>query len=136
MRKEKSCGCVVINDENKILMIRSKNEGIWGFPKGHVENGETEIETAIREVKEETNIDVEILENNRFIMNYIIKDTIDKEVVIFIAKKTSDNIIPQQEEVSEIRWFDIDEAIKIVNFLNTKMLLIDIKEKYFKNKNV
>ena len=52
--REKSCGCIIIN-KNKVLLIK-QTKGHWGFPKGHVEKDETEIETAIREVKEETNI--------------------------------------------------------------------------------
>ena len=54
--REKSCGCIIIN-KNKVLLIK-QTKGHWGFPKGHVEKDETEIETAIREVKEETGLDV------------------------------------------------------------------------------
>ena len=51
LKKEKSCGCVII-ENNKVLLILQQNDAYWGFPKGHVENGETEIQTAKREVKE------------------------------------------------------------------------------------
>ena len=51
--KEKSCGCIII--ENKKVLLVQQKKGRWGFPKGHVENNETEKETALREVKEETN---------------------------------------------------------------------------------
>ena len=64
MKKEKSCGCIVFND-GKVLLVRH-NKGHWDFPKGHVEPGETEEQTAKREVKEETNIDVEINTNFRY----------------------------------------------------------------------
>ena len=63
MKYEKSCGCIII-DNRKVLLVK-QTSGDWGFPKGHVENNETEIETAIRETKEETNIDVEIDEKHR-----------------------------------------------------------------------
>jgi ADP-ribose pyrophosphatase YjhB (NUDIX family) len=56
--EEKSCGCIII--ENRKVLLIKQTSGIWGFPKGHVEHDETEEETAKREVKEETNIDVEI----------------------------------------------------------------------------
>ena len=69
MKHEKSCGCIIIEDK-KVLLIKQTN-GIWGFPKGHVEKNETELQTAEREVKEETNIDVKIDETKRYTMNYI-----------------------------------------------------------------
>ena len=59
MKHEKSCGCIIIEDK-KVLLIKQTN-GVWGFPKGHVEENETELQTAEREVKEETNIDVKTL---------------------------------------------------------------------------
>ena len=63
MKFEKCCGCIILN-ENKVLLVKH-NDGHWGFPKGHVEKDETELQTAIREVKEETNLDVEIQEDKR-----------------------------------------------------------------------
>lgn len=61
MIKEKSCGMVVFKEENDnlyILMVKH-NAGHWGLPKGHVEENETETETAVREVFEETGIKAE-----------------------------------------------------------------------------
>ena len=58
MKNEKACGAVIKNEEGKILLIFQQN-GFWGFPKGHVEEGETEPETAVREVFEETGLWVE-----------------------------------------------------------------------------
>ena len=52
--KEKACGCIII-ENGKVLLIQ-QIEGHWGFPKGHMEDFETESETAIREVKEETGL--------------------------------------------------------------------------------
>ena len=59
MKKEKSCGIIVF-DNDKVLVVKHL-DGHYGFPKGHVENNETEEETAIREVKEETNCDAKII---------------------------------------------------------------------------
>ena len=55
--EEKACGCI-ISQNNKILLIRQMS-GMWGFPKGHVEEGETEEQTAKREVKEETGLSID-----------------------------------------------------------------------------
>ena len=121
MKKEKACGTIII-DNNKVLLIQQK-QGFYGFPKGHVEGNETEVETAIRETKEETNLDVVVDESKRFEISYIVNDNIDKKVVYFLAKLTGENnIIAQEEEINEVLWVDIDKAEDILTFDNLKEL--------------
>ena len=127
MKKEKSCGCIVINDKNEILLIHH-NVGHWGFPKGHVEEGETEVQTAIREVKEETNIDVEVDEAYRYSTKYSPKEDVVKEVIYFLAKNINDNKQAQLEEVSEVKWFAMEDAINKITFDNSRDILIQLKE--------
>ena len=52
-------GCL-FNDEGKVLLQKRGDSGIWGFPGGAIELGETPEETAVRELKEETGLDVEV----------------------------------------------------------------------------
>ena len=111
MKYEKSCGAVVFN-EDKILVIQQV-AGHWGFPKGHVEEGETEVETAIREIKEETNLDVEINEKFRYVERYSPKEDVEKDVVFFVAKKIGGELISQVEEVQKMLWVSYDEAMEI-----------------------
>lgn len=122
MKYEKSCGTIVIND-NKVLVIQQK-QGFWGFPKGHVEQGENEIETAIRETKEETNLDVIIEDKTRFCLTYVIEDkNIHKEVVYFVTKVDGKvDIKPQIEEVNSIAWIEISKVEDILTFDNLKEL--------------
>ena len=122
MRQEKSCGTIVIND-NKVLVIRQK-QGFWGFPKGHIEEGESEIQTAIRETKEETNLDVIIEDKTRFCLTYVIEDkNIHKEVVYFVAKVDGKvDIKPQIEEINGIVWIEIAKVEDILTFDNLKEL--------------
>lgn len=127
MKKEKSCGTICISDE-KVLVIRQK-QGFYGFPKGHVEEDETEVETAIRETKEETNIDVLVDESLRFSLSYIVNDTIDKEVVYFIAKPQNENIRIQESELLDATWVDIDDVYNILTFYNLKNLWKDVLTK-------
>lgn len=127
MKKEKSCGCIILNDKNEILLIL-QTEGHWGLPKGHVEEGETEEQTAIREVKEETNIDVIVNTNLRYNMVYNPKEDVEKEVIYFIAKNTSNDCKPQLEEVQEMKWLDIDNAINTITYENSKDLLRKVKK--------
>ena len=127
MKKEKSCGTICSSD-GKVLIIRQK-QGFYGFPKGHVEEDETEVETAIRETKEETNIDVLVDESLRFSLSYIVNDTIDKEVVYFIAKPQNENIRIQESELLDATWVDIDDVYNILTFDNLKNLWKDVLTK-------
>lgn len=121
MKKEKACGTIII-DNNKVLLIQQK-QGFYEFPKGHVEGNEIEVETAIRETKEETNLDVVVDESKRFEISYIVNDNIDKNVVYFLAKLTGENnIIAQVEEINEVIWVDIDKVEDILTFDNLKEL--------------
>ena len=119
-KKEKSCGCIII-EKDKVLLIQ-QTKGHWGFPKGHVEVGETEIETAIREVKEETNLDVEINENKRYTMEYITDKGALKQVVLFVAKKVNGNEKYQESEIKSMKWMTFGDAIKTITYDNTREL--------------
>ena len=79
-------------------------------------------ETAIREVKEETNLDVEIDNNKRYTMEYVTDKGKQKQVVLFIAKCISGEIKAQESDVNDIKWVDFDEAIKTITYDNTREL--------------
>ena len=119
MKKEKSCGAVVINDNKEILLVRTI-KGYYGFPKGHVENNESEYETAIREVKEETNIDIEIISDKRFVLSYKIGEDTYKDVILFIAKPKSSDLKRQEKEISEAKWVNVLEVDSYFDFDNLK----------------
>ena len=92
---EKSCGAVIFRknkNDVKLLLVKNHNGRHWSFPKGHIEENETEEETAIREIKEETNLDVKIMDNFREVSSYCPFGKIRKEVVFFLARTISDNI--------------------------------------------
>ncbi len=131
--REKSCGTIII-DNNKVLIIKQK-QGFYGFVKGHMEENETEIETAIRETKEETNLDVLIYETKRYSVNYKVNNKINKEVIYYLAKPITKNIKKQESEINEILWVDIDKVIDILTYNNIKNMwkkvLKDIKNDEF-----
>lgn len=93
---------------------------------------ETEIETAIREVKEETNLDVEIDANKRYTMEYVTDKGTLKQVVLFIAKCTGGEIKAQECEVNDIKWLDFDEAMQTITYDNTRELF----KKYLRRENI
>ena len=128
MEKEKSCGCIVI-DNNKVLLVKH-NAGHWDFPKGHVEKNETEEQTALREVKEETNLDVEIISGYRYTTEYCPKENVHKEVVYFLARKISSDIKAQESEISNIEWVEIEKATEQITYSNSKEILEKVKAEY------
>ncbi|XMB71490.1 NUDIX domain-containing protein [Mycoplasmatota bacterium WC30] len=117
MIKEKSCGCIVFNEENQVLLVKMKL-GHWSFPKGHVEAEETEEETALREVKEETNIDCVIMNSFREISTYSPYPGVIKDVVFFIAKSIKNDITIQETEIAESGFYNVQEAKKLITFDN------------------
>ena len=123
MLKEKSCGAIVYNSEGKVLIVQH-NAGHWDFPKGHVESNETEVETATREVKEETNIDIEIPNTEyRYEIYYNPKENVNKTVVFFLATNKSADTIKQDAEIQNIGWFTYSEAMDILTYNDAKKLL-------------
>ena len=130
MLHEKSCGAIVyrkFHGNTEILLIKHINSGHWSFPKGHVENGETEMETAKREIKEETAIDVMIDPTFRETVTYSPKKDTVKVVVYFLARAKNVNFIPQEDEIAEIRWVDISYAGNILSYENDRTIVTRAK---------
>ena len=123
---EFSCGAIVyriINDEVRYLLIKNKRSANWGFPKGHVERGETEKDAAYREVLEEAGIRIDFLPDFRYKSEYSIHNRIEKKVVIFLATTDDTSTKIQQEEIEEYLWLKFDKAMNSLKFPNDKFLL-------------
>ncbi|MGN0696133.1 MAG: bis(5'-nucleosyl)-tetraphosphatase [Oscillospiraceae bacterium] len=130
MTFEKSCGAVVYRKHHgntEILLIKHLNSGHWSFPKGHVEEGETEVETALREIKEETDIDVMIDPTFRETVTYFPKKETQKVVVYFMAKAKNFDFTPQETEIADIRWVDICHAASMLTYENDKTIVSKAK---------
>ena len=115
MKTEKSCGCIILKDDKVLLIGAKDDEGklFWSFPKGHQEIGETDIETAVRETKEETGLDVEVIDTNPIKTGHLRHGgTAYKEILLFIAEPLSEELKLQEDEVEQIRWVQITEAGK------------------------
>ncbi len=120
-KKEKSCGIMVFKDDSVLLVHH--NQGHWGLPKGHVEENETEQETALRETKEETNVDAKIISDFRQVITYSPKENVLKDVVFFVGIPLSFDLKPQEKEAQEVKYVEIDEALELINS-DTKDLLM------------
>lgn len=134
MKYEKSCGTIVVKD-GKVLMV-TQIDNVCGFPKGHIEQSETELETAIRETKEETNVFVKANEKYRYLISYTLNENIEKDVVYFLAREVCDSeLINQESEIAKVEWVDISLVRNKITYDNLKELwdkaLIDIKNNQF-----
>ena len=128
---EKSCGVVLFNSD-KFLLLHHNNEdsrvdGHWDFPKGHVELGEEEIDTALRELKEETEIeDVDIIPSFKQFINYnISKDTlsVSKKVIFFLAETKVWDVSLSSEHQNFV-WLNFEEAIILRQYLGSLSVLV------------
>ena len=134
---EKSCGAIVFryNDLNEIEYLTVKiSGGNWGFPKGHVENNETEVETSIREVKEETSLSINILDGYREVISYIPRRFIYKEVIYFLAMSTTSDVKVDGIEISEYRWGNFKSAMRTLTYRLQRDILVKADNLLNKNK--
>lgn len=132
LKKEKCCGFVVfrkINNQRQYLLILQSNK-IWALPKGHVEDGETELETANRELEEETGLTASKIDNFREEIVYCFLPNIEKTVVFFLGEadgqkpnmNTEYNI--NSNEVLDFVWLDRESAIQRLSYNDLKEVLV------------
>jgi len=129
MLYEKSCGAVVftvINNEIKYLLIRNLT-GIYGFPKGHIEKDETEEQTALREVFEETGLTVRLVPSFKTLDEHPIpqKENTIKQIVYFLGEYYNQEFRYQKEELTDALLVDYETAISLFQFDSSKRILTE-----------
>ena len=133
MVKEVSVGAVVYKREKEIkylLLHKAASETYteqWGFPRGNLEKKETQLQTAVREIKEETGLtDLTFEEDFREKINFFYKkdgETVFKEVVFFLAELVGKQDVVISNEHSGYRWMSYETAMKTITYNNTKEVL-------------
>lgn len=137
MKEERSYGIIVVfrGKEDRFLILRHI-DGHWSFPKGHKEEGETNKETALRELKEETGITKIDLANLPSIFDEYIyerdREKYHKINEFFIGFAKSDEVVIQEEEISEYRWTTSKKVIEMIQYESAKKIFKTI-ENYLKN---
>jgi len=133
---EATVGVLILNQESKIfLMVFPKWQGKYGLPGGHIEYGETMEETAKREIKEETGLDIFDIEFLMVQECIFSKEFYKKKHFIFldyIAKTKDTNVILDGREGTEHVWMTIDDALKLSLNPYTKNTILEYKKKYKK----
>jgi bis(5'-nucleosidyl)-tetraphosphatase len=137
MLNEKSCGAVIYNQSGQANYLLLQYEaGHWDFVKGNVEQGETEQQTAARELQEETGIaDAKFIDGFKEKITYFYKrqgNTVYKEVIFFLMDAPSQNVTLSFEHVG-YTWLPYEQAMQKLTFKNARDVLKKAHD-YLKNK--
>jgi len=128
MPREKSCGAILFRKENNkfLFLLLHYAAGHWDFVKGHVEKGETNEQTVLRELKEETGItEAKILAGFEEKISYYYKrgkETVFKEVFFYLLE-TKEKEVKLSFEHQGFEWLELKQAIERVTFKNAKEIL-------------
>lgn len=142
MYQDFAYGCIIVKD-GQVLLEKQKHrdERFWSFPKGHKEGNETDEESALREIKEEVGIDVEITDHEPILMEYDIfaeegnrdnipvGERIHKTVKLFFAKPLTDMLELQEAEVEMAYYVPIEEVESKLSFEAAKVAWQEAKQK-------
>jgi 8-oxo-dGTP pyrophosphatase MutT (NUDIX family)/predicted GNAT family acetyltransferase len=123
----KSCGAVVYRrgvQGVRYLLVQHTDGKHWGFPKGHMDPGESEAQTAQREVQEETGLAVRFRPGFYERIHYLTPKSRRKEVVCFLARAgVGRRVTAPPDEIQDFRWLSFEEARRTLTFENTRILL-------------
>ena len=135
MNYEYSCGAVVftrIDGEPHYVLVRAKDQpvGCHGFPKGHMEPGETEEQTALREIYEEVGLRVCLLPGFRAVTEYALPTPPDtrKRVVFFLAEYEGQETTVQESELAAVTIAPWPQALELTEFADSKQILTEAHE--------
>jgi 8-oxo-dGTP pyrophosphatase MutT (NUDIX family) len=131
-RTETSAGGVVVrlrdDDGFDVALIRT-HEGRWQLPKGWIEEGEAPEQTAVREVREEAGVDAEVV-GPLGMIKYVYTSTYDPEparvrktVQVFLLRYLRGSTDDHDDEVTEARWVEIEEAERMLSFRDERRMM-------------
>ena len=121
-KNEKSYGIVVINEKREFLLIKHRNGGHWDFPKGHKNLEESNQETALREVREETGLDVRLIDGFKEKSKYSPELGINKTVTVYFGFSMG-RVTIQEEEILEFIFLAYENALEKITFHQSKEIL-------------
>ena len=145
--KDEAFGIVPIfaTESEPLFLLVQHQAGHWAFPKGHADPGESALETAMRELEEETGIrDCEVRQEPSFVEHYsFVKqgnpnsakhysfaeegERIEKTVTYFLAFVNSMEVELQADEVQNSAWSSFEEAVKLITFDGNRQVLREVK---------
>jgi 8-oxo-dGTP pyrophosphatase MutT (NUDIX family) len=132
MHMERSAGVVVFHENGRRrYLLLLYGEGHWDYIKGHMEQGEDEIQTATREAAEETGLEtLEFIDGFRKPISYFFKrrsSLVSKEVIFLLAKTQTETVSLSFEHKNYL-WLPFEEAIQKLTFKNARDVLEESEE--------
>lgn len=125
--EETSAGGLVCQGDQALLIGRHDKKGrtLWSLPKGHIEPNETPEQAAVREVKEETGIDAQIVKHLGTIDFWFMADgkRIHKTVHHYLMDATGGTLEPQTIEVDEVAWFPLEGIAARLAYTDERKLI-------------
>ncbi len=136
MIHEKSAGLIVFRrhpQEGTQYLVLYHRGSYWNFPKGKMEQGESEIETAIRETEEEAGLkNLKIIDGFREQTQFFFKERrlgqeefIKKDFAIYLAEAKMTDELKLSHEHNGYAWLDLSNAQKFLKFKNLKEILVE-----------
>jgi len=129
MIHEKSIGTVIYYERDAVIeyLLLHYTSGHWDFPKGHQAENEIEIETAKRELFEETGLnDVEFTDRSKDKIHYFFRnpnrELVSKDVIFFLAKSKAKEVTLSYEHKGYL-WLKYDDALKKLTYENARGIL-------------
>ncbi len=136
MKREFSAGGIVFNNKGQVLVTQHSQNKHWSFPKGLLDHpGQSTEESALREVREEGGVEAEITGKvgyNKYVYT-LNGEKIFKVVTYFLMKYVSGDTADHDFEVSDLGWFEPEEALQKLTFSQDKQLLKKALEIYGKH---
>ncbi len=128
-----SAGGIVRDPDGRIAVIKTHPAGgrpMWGLPKGHPKKGEATLDAALREASEETGLSVEPVPGIApgLITYWFVDsagDRVQKRVEFYHMRSTGGDITAHDDEVSEVRWVTLAEALELLTFENERTMLAE-----------
>ena len=131
MKMEKSCGAIVFtrdSGEIRYVLVQQK-EGFHGFPKGHMEEGETERETALREIHEELGLKPQLIEGFVTTDEHPIPGkNVIKQMVYFLAEYSGQEIVIQEDELLAAPVVTYEEGMALFEYESSRRMLTEAND--------
>ncbi|MFH0819337.1 MAG: NUDIX domain-containing protein [Patescibacteria group bacterium] len=134
VKNVKSVGAIIINDQQKVLILFQKQNRYWEFPKGKVELGEEndELDTLRREIFEEAGLKkIKVIKEFRHGFNYQFKFDnflIKKNNIFYLAKTIEPEEVVLSDEHLEYKWVSLPAVNRFFKHKNQRVLIYKLRE--------
>ncbi len=126
--REYSCGAILYTIENgkRYYVLIMEANGSYGFPKGHKNKNESDLDCALREIKEETGVDAKVNTHYKRTISYNLPNKNSKEVTYFLASYENQDLIPLDNDILSAKKYDLKTALSLIKFNQVKDILLEM----------